>query len=212
MKEYPKILTIYERDPANLKHVIPGKWASAELAHLADAEWDFTEKIDGTNVRVMWDGHGVKFGGKTDEAQIQVQLLYRLNDLFDGPANAERFAATFGETAACLYGEGYGGRIQKVGPLYGPTTKFILFDVRVGEWWLQRADVENVASKMGLDVVPIIGWGTLTEAADRVRGGIASERGELPAEGIVARPKVDLYDRKGQRIIGKIKARDLPRA
>jgi len=80
--------------------------------------------------------------------------------------------------------------------------------VKVGDWWLQRADVEDIAGKMGLDVVPIIGEGTLHDAIAAAKTGIVSTWGEFQAEGIVARPKTELKTLKGHRIITKIKCRD----
>ena len=112
----------------------------------------------------------------------------------------------------CLYGEGYGNRIQKVGKHYlSDSVGFILFDVRVGKFWLKRIDVENIASKMGVPVVPIIGAGTLLEAIEFVREGFHSSVGSLQAEGLVCRPKVEMFDRQGKRIIAKIKSKDFLR-
>jgi hypothetical protein len=108
----------------------------------------------------------------------------------------------------CLYGEGYGAKIQKIGGLYRPDQDFVLFDVRIGEWWLQRADVEDIAQKLELDIVPIIGEGTLHDAVAVAKEGFNSTWGNFQAEGIVARPKVELKTRNGQRIITKIKCCD----
>ncbi len=60
-----------------------------------------------------------------------------------------------------LYGEGYGGGIQKGGGEYTSKTKggavsFRLFDVLVGENWLRRSDVEDVAEKLGIKCAPLI--------------------------------------------------------
>lgn len=73
---------------------------------------------------------------------------------------------------------------------------------------MQRADVEDVAQKLGLDVVPVIGEGTLHEAVCRAKSGIRSAWGDFEAEGIVARPKTELNTRSGHRLIAKIKCRD----
>jgi hypothetical protein len=109
---------------------------------------------------------------------------------------------------ACLYGEGYGAKIQKGGGNYRPGQDFVLFDVRVGDYWIQREDVEDVAANLGIDVVPIIGEGTLHDAVEWAKRGIPSMWGAFEAEGIVARPKVELKTRNGHRIITKIKCRD----
>ena len=56
--------------------------------------------------------------------------------------------------------------------------------------------------------VPIIGRGMLHDMIDRVRCGFTSTWGDFPAEGIVARPAVELKARNGARIITKIKTKD----
>jgi ATP-dependent RNA circularization protein (DNA/RNA ligase family) len=208
MREYHKINTIYKRDERT-KKIVEGDWSTPEFAYLADAVWEWTEKVDGTNVRVMWDGANVTFGGKTDNAQIPVKLLYSLQAYFEGTAKKALLADVFGtDGGVCLYGEGYGQSIQKVGAMYKPDgTDFVLFDVRVGDWWLERADVVDVATKLSLPVVPVVGAGTLLEAAARCRT-LLSTWGNFEAEGLVMRPKVSLLTRAGQRIIAKIKARD----
>lgn len=211
MSEYHKIQTMFMRDIAS-KHrtLILGQWSLPEFEYLAGNEWTFTEKVDGTNVRVSYDGlGGLQFGGRTDAAQMPTQLLTRLQDRFMSAAGQARLADTFQSTdTVVLYGEGYGAKIQKGGGNYRQDQDFVLFDVRVDKWWLQRADVEDVAKRLGLDVVPVIGKGTLHDAIALARAGIVSAWGPFPAEGIVARPTVELMSRSGHRIITKIKTRD----
>jgi hypothetical protein len=74
--------------------------------------------------------------------------------------------------------------------------------------WLERENVVDIAEKFGIRVVPIIGEGTLSEAIEMTRKGFKSVWGDFTAEGIVARPKVELLSRRGERIITKIKNRD----
>jgi hypothetical protein len=81
----------------------------------------------------------------------------------------------------------------------------VLFDIKIGTWWLQRKDVEEIAKTFGIDVVPIIGEGTLTEAIELTRKGVKSQWGDFLAEGIVARPKTEMKTRRGDRVITKIK-------
>jgi hypothetical protein len=211
MSEYHKIQTVYMRDPAtNHKTLLEGQYSLPEFAWLAGNEWVFTEKVDGTNIRIISDGAGsLHFGGKTDAAQIPAKLVGRLRERFPDSA---RMSEVFGETTAVvLYGEGYGAGIQK-GGVYRPDQDFVLFDVRVGNWWLQREDVEDVAEKLGLDVVPVIGRGTLADMVDLARGGFPSLWNEnTTAEGIVARPATELCTRRGDRLITKIKHSDFGR-
>ncbi|KKK87847.1 hypothetical protein LCGC14_2749110, partial [marine sediment metagenome] len=118
-------------------------------------------------------------------------------------------AELFGESMVCLYGEGFGAKIQKGGGNYNPTgVDFILFDVKVGNWWLERENIEDIASKLNIKVVPIIGKGTLIEAVDKTKTGHYSSFGQFIAEGIVVRPPITLFSRRGERLLGKIKTKD----
>ena len=209
MPEYTKINTIWKRDERG--RIIEGDYATPEFAYLADAEWEWTEKVDGTNVRVGWDGTAVEFGGRTANAQMPTKLVAALRNLFP---DAVRFAEVFGESPAVLYGEGYGAGIQGGGGNYSATQTFVLFDVTVGPWWLERENVADVAAKFSLDTVPVIGRGSLTWASEQAKAGIQSTWGDperstgFAAEGLVGRPAVTLFSRKGERIMAKIKTRD----
>lgn len=197
---------MFKRDPQS-KKFIEGVYSVAELEFLEDVEWVYTEKMDGMNIRVMSEEKRVTFGGKTDRAQLPAQLVGRLQERF---LSNTKMQTMFNETPVCLYGEGYGAGIQKGGK-YRPDQDFILFDVLIGHWWLQRKDVENVAKGLGLDVVPIIGSGTLSDIVAEVKDGITSVWGQFLAEGVVARPRVELKARSGNRIITKIKYKDFAR-
>ena len=218
MIEYHKIQTVFLRDPAtNHKTLLEGQFAEPEFEYLAKNEWVFTEKVDGTNIRIMLSGpegeQSITFGGKTDAAQIPAFLVERLQQRFHSAEARETLSKIFSEDSACLYGEGYGARIQKGGGNYRKDQDFVLFDVKVGDWWLQRKDIEDVAARLGIDVVPVIGYGTLHNMVDLVRDGFDSQWGPFTAEGIVARPRVELKTRSGKRVITKLKHHDFhPRA
>lgn len=205
MQTYHKIQTVFKRDMQNGgKTLLYGDWTCSEFEYLAENAWVFTEKVDGTNIRIMFDGERVSFGGKTDNAAIPAKLVERLRERFP---DATAFQSAFDCGDVCLYGEGYGAGIQK-GGTYRADQDFVLFDVRVGNWWLQRKDVEDVAAKLALEVVPVIGAGTLFDCISYVRDGFNSHWGDFAAEGIVARPQTELCTRSGDRIITKIKCRD----
>ena len=156
--------------------MIIGKFAKPEFELLKDVRWTFTEKVDGTNVRVMWDGNRVMFNGKTDNAQLPTPLFYKLEELFMGQANEQKFEEMFGQDPVCLYGEGFGNKIQAVGKDYNPDgVDFVLFDVKVGDWWLERENVVDIAEKLDIKVVPVLLEGTLQEASDMVAKGFKSQ-------------------------------------
>jgi len=210
MKQYHKIQTIYKRDMNNGGKIIEDKFSLPEFEYLKNNKWIATEKVDGTNIRIIWNGENVMFGGKTDNASIPVFLLYKLQELFEGTAKKKLFTEKFGtEGNVCLYGEGYGARIQKGGGNYIPNgVNFVLFDVKIGEWWLQRKDVEEIAGYFGLELVPILGEMTLSEAVEKVKKGFNSQWGDFIAEGLVLKPKIELFNREGERILTKIKYKD----
>lgn len=209
MKEYHKIETLYERDIDGSKKLIEGKFRNETVEFLKDNQWVWTEKVDGTNVRINWDGHKVTIAGRTDNAQMPVDLMNYLNATFCSPEAEELFEQKFGEQEVTLYGEGYGKKIQKVGSLYRDDASFIMFDVQVGFMWLRRDSVENIAQTFGVDVVPVVGRGTLAEAVEYVKThGQSTVSDKAPLEGVVARPEVEVLDRMGRRVIVKIKARD----
>lgn len=208
MTEYHKIETLYERDEKTHRLVEPLVLKNRVYGCLKS--WQFTEKIDGTNIRVIWDGERVTFGGRTDNAQIPADLVNWLSENVKAEALAATFHALEPGSTAVLYGEGYGAGIQKGGGDYSPVKKFILFDVRVGTWWLSDENMRDVANNLGLRAVPSFGEMTLEDATAMVRGGIASQIGIAgkQAEGLVGRPVEALFDKKGHRLIVKLKTHD----
>lgn len=206
VKEYHKIKTIYRRDEKTFK--VTPEFSCPEFGALAKIDWLFTEKVDGTNIRILWQDGLRRFGGKTDNAQIPAFLVDRLIELFPEAKLAEALSEA-GDAPVCLYGEGYGARIQKGGGNYkADGVDFVLFDVKVGDWWLERENIEVIAATLNVPVVPIIGRGTLGIAAKLAADGFPSRWGDFTAEGIVARPAVELFNRTGDRIIAKIKHKD----
>ena len=207
MEEYHKIQTLFKRDEKT-KKLIQGEFTDKAVEFIKDLKWQFTEKIDGTNIRIMWDGHNVTFGGRTDKAQIPVELTNRLIELFGGEANEQLFEQKFGDTQVMLVGEGYGNKIQN-GGLYSPTQEFILFDVKIAGNWQSRESVEDIARYFNIDVVPIVLEGTIQEGVDFVKTNPNSKIASIAkAEGVVGRPYVEMQDRVGNRLIIKIKYKD----
>jgi len=210
MNEYHKIQTVYKRDQAtNHKTLLEGEFSVPAFEYLKDNMWTFTEKIDGTNIRIMYDGSvldkGIVFGGKTDNSNIPAFLFQKLQELF----SRHKLYSVFGENKVCLYGEGYGAKIEKGGGNYiSDGCGFILFDVKIDNWWLKRDAVAEIGYKLGIPIVPTIGGGTLAEAVYRAKIGFDSKIGNHAAEGLVMRPVVEMFERNGNRIIAKIKCKD----
>ncbi len=209
--EYPKIETLYNRDPENMKRVVVGEYRSPEFT--AVNRWLVTEKVDGTNVRiaVFPDGR-VFYGGRTDDAQMPPFLLQHLTERF--PLEVLRCGVNESPEAVTIYGEGYGHKIQKGGNYRSAGVSLRVFDVRVGNVWLAQDAVGILAEEIGADTVPVLGTMT-TEEATACIGMVSlvsqSEGGNygFVAEGVVARSDPLMLDRMGSRIMWKLKARDL---
>lgn len=218
MAEYQKIQTLFKRDERNI--IIPDQFTYPEFEVLKDLKWECTEKIDGTNIRIELESSGnpedgiiMSFKGRTDKAVIPEHLLTKLNWLFDREHLMEVLNIT-DETQDCnitLYGEGYGAKIQKGGNYISNDVNFILFDVKIGKWWLDRESIKDIADKLGINVVPLIGYMTIPEAIEYVKKGFKStiaENKDYDAEGLVLKTPCGLLKRDGERLITKIKTVD----
>lgn len=215
--KYSKIQTLFLRDDKHI--IIPDQFTYPEFEYLKDNKWECTEKIDGTNIRIELDFYvyddgvrevNVNFKGRTDEANIPKHLYRRLEELFNNVNWLEIFDIT-STTSITLYGEGYGTKIQKGGNYISSGVDFILFDVKVDKWWLQRDAVEDVANKLNIKIVPLIGYMTIPEAIEYVKKGFKStiaENKDYDAEGLVLKTTTGLLRRNGERLITKIKTVD----
>jgi len=230
---YPKIQTLFQRDPENFK-VIEGKFKDDSYSLINN--WEWTEKIDGTNIRIVAEKIsypikslyqfisdekengaycGIYYGGRTDNAQLPKGIIEYLNNNID----INKWFDTLhlnNITKMVLFGEGYGPKIQ-CGHRYSDIQKFIVFDVNINNFWLNRNGVENICSRFNLDVVPLydfendeIGIAPLTQAIDVVKNGFKSKLGDgsANAEGLIGRTKYPLFDKHGKRLICKLKTRD----
>lgn len=229
---YPKINTLFMRDENNI--IMPDCMTLSEFEFLKDCKWECSEKIDGTNIHFdieievtpSTEG-GAKVStetsicGRTKAAQIPPHLYKKLEGIIsqkdeNGSILLRAFDSVIdkmvqngsGQLTISIYGEGYGVKIQKGGNYIKDDVGFILFDVRIGNWWLNRKSCEEIAEKLNVPIVPLIGYMTIPEAIDYVKNGFKSNIAENPdyeAEGLVLKTPDSLQFRNGQRIITKIK-------
>lgn len=212
--EYQKINTIFKRDSNNI--IIPTLFTCDEFEYLKDCKWECTEKIDGTNMRIELfkdenDNLIVEYHGKTDKANIPALLLDRMKELFDNIDFTEIFPSFTKNDTITIYGEGYGKKIQNGGNYIKDGNDFILFDVRYNNFWLRRDALEDIANKLHIKIVPLIGYMNIQEAIEYVKKGFKStiaENKDYDAEGLVLKTPNGLRFRNGDRIITKIKTCD----
>ena len=209
MKEFMKINNIFTFDAKNKG--ITGLTPTYNV--LKNIVWEGTEKVDGTNIRVHWDGHRVEFAGRTDKAEIPADLKAKLEEMFCTQEMEYVFEQVFEDKDVILFGEGYGPKIQN-GGTYSKEPKFILFDVCIDDHYLSRANVNDIAEKLCIDAVPVMFVGTLDEAIEYVRRHHMSTlgNGEHEMEGLVLQPLgIVLYDSKFHPVKCKCKYRDVIR-
>lgn len=204
MNPYEKIKTIFDRNQQT-GTLIEGKWRTPEFKYLAKNPWVFTEKIDGTNIRIIFQDGELSVKGRGEESQVPTALI---DNIYSRKEEIVAGLSSLGIRECCLYGEGYGDGIQKLGKHYSKDQNFILFDVKIGYWWLKRDSIEEIATNTRLNIVPVIGEGTLEDAVKMVKDGVVSRFGDFEAEGIVAKTKLDLLTRGGKRLVVKIKGKD----
>lgn len=205
--KYQKIPNLFQIDLKS-KHYDGDKYDNEYL------DWVFNstsklwvaEKLDGTNIRVCWDGYNISFKGRTDEAQIPDFLLSKLNEMFDCKDTV--FERLFGEKQVVLFGEGIGFKIQNSKL---DTNDFVLFDVSVNGTYIAKVEsLQGIAKEFD---IPIVEYkqATLDEVLLQCvqRKNTKSEIVQNTFEGYVVRPLVALYDNQGHRITAKIKAKYL---
>ena len=215
-RTYQKINTLYKRDERG--KIVIGDFSKEEFGYLFDNMWLAFEKVDGTNMSWYWDGHEMQIHGKSERASIPKSLTDKMLKILPIEKLKETFPPKFDEEGnevpflVRIYGEGYGKSIQSCGGNYLKNDVNIkIFDIMIDGWWLKWDDVKDICGKLNLETVPEFGEMTLREAEEIVQKGFKSttaENKDFNAEGLVLRPIVPLCDRKGDRVIVKIKTCD----
>ncbi len=193
------------------------------------------EKIEGTSSSISFKV------AVNPNNMVKVPLEVKLS-FFSGGANHDAFVALFDQEelkrkfielnskidadkvvkypTLTVYGEAYGGKIQKMSHTYGPNLKFVAFDVLIGggdsktdvagQYWLDVPDAAGVAADLGLDFVSYNLVDCTIESLDKERdlpSRQAVKNGILEpkiAEGIIIRPVNEFKNRRG-RVIAKHK-------
>jgi len=222
--KYPKIETLFKRDE-NFK--ITNEIRLPEFENIK--RWLVTEKIDGTNIRIIYqpthipiDESRILFRGRTDNAQMPTYLLEVLQKMFTLEKFENVFPAERVLNRVCLYGEGYGAKMQKGGGNYNKGNSFRLFDVWIDGWWLEWDSVEEIAKQLEIKTAPVAGLMKIEDVITLVkprdeglsdarlysRVALDETKKEILAEGIVARAYPMMLFRNGIPIKFKLKVSD----
>ena len=162
------------------------------------------EKIHGTSAHISWNNGELTFtSGGLDHNSFE--------RLFDRDVLRKNFTLLC-HPKITVYGEVYGGKIQRMQETYGPALRFVVFEIRIGKRWLCVPDANLVADSLELDFVPWSLIPTTLEAIDAerdkpsiqaIKNGMGNDK---KREGIVLRPPIEVTKNDGTRIIAKHKA------
>jgi len=234
MSEYPKTENLYARCKETFVAGPEFGFRQPEVGIIGS--WLVLDKLDGMNMRVIFRPYDVNnveehtdptavttdpkvlIYGRTDRAQIAKDLLASiqewatLSNLFALFVTSEEYGLDSSQdTEIVLYGEGIGPGIQgEAGAAYGGAKRFVLFDVTVNGKWLDWDSVVEIAEKLGIEHVPVLGRNVSLELAKQVavQPGLARYSNEH-IEGGILRTDPYVFDQYGKRVGSKYKVRDL---
>jgi len=161
------------------------------------------EKIHGTSANVKYRSGELLFfaGGGAHDAFV---------NLFDQEELLKLFRE-IGHDEVTVYGESYGGKMQKMSDTYGKDPRFIAFEVQVHDTWLNVPNAHDVVTKLNLEFVHYekgpadLDWLNEQRDAPSVqakRNGIEEDK---LREGIIIRPLIELWTSNGERVMAKHK-------
>lgn len=168
------------------------------------------EKIHGSSAHISWNCKDKKInffaGGEKHETFVKI---------FDQEFLLEMFENNFPLSDIVIFGEVYGGKCQSMSHTYGKQLKFIAFDVKADDLWLNVPAADEIVHKLNLEFVDYVKCSTDIESLDyqrdrysvqAIRNGITEE--PKKREGVVLRPLIELRKNNGERVICKHKGED----
>lgn len=161
------------------------------------------EKIHGTSAHITWNGEKIVYFSGGEKYGNFVAL-------FDDAALTEKFKE-LPHPEVTIYGEAYGGKQQGQSWRYGKELKFVAFDVKIGDWWLDVPSAERLVNGFGLEFVYYKKVSTDIESLDAERDAPSEQakrngiEGDQPREGVVCRPLIEMRTSAVNRVIVKHK-------
>ncbi len=178
----------------------------ADTKILAFREVYAMEKIHGTSAHISWHDGNLRLSGGAESHEAFAPL-------FDQAALRAAFEA-MGHASVGVYGEAYGGPRTGQSWRYGPTLRFIAFDVRVGDMWLAVPSAAALVATLKLEFVHWTKVTTDLDALDAERDAPSVQavrncvEGVQPREGVVLRPPFEVTLNNGERVSAKHKRKE----
>lgn len=226
--EYPKIDSLFKREgydyaktgiKPNGKQLLIGEYAREEFESIS--WWHVEEKINGMNIRVLYEKqegtHGpidwVAYRGRTDSAVLPSQLGSWLREHLSIQKLAQQFVDA---REVVLFGEGYGPGIQQ-GDYYSREQKFFLFDAVIDGHWLSKDKVKTLGYELEIyDNLIDVGILSTQEIVEFVKSkpfshlALMETNEKRTMEGVIARAHPLMFCRSRHPIMFKLKCKDLP--
>lgn len=166
------------------------------------------EKIHGTSAHICFNPQDESirfFSGGTKQSVFE--------SIFDKDALLVAFKALSLplDKKIIVYGESYGGKEQGMSATYGKQNKFVAFDVKINDSWLDVPAAEKIVLSLGLEFVHYVKVSTDLAELDKQRdkpstqakrNGILEDKIQ---EGIIIRPLKEMKLNNGDRVIAKHK-------
>ncbi len=182
------------------------------------------EKIHGTSAHIFLFKHPEH---EIDEWGNKEPVSYSIK-YSSGGEKHERFVSLFDEAtlinkfkeigvdSLTIYGEAYGGKQQKMSNTYGKELKFVVFDVKINDSWVNVLNAQQLTKQLGLEFVSYnriftdldsINKERDLDSVQAVRNGVGEVK---KREGIVLRPLEEFQFRgvNNRRVIAKHKRDD----
>lgn len=202
---YPKIQTLYNRG-SDFK--VTTELRRPEFGYINN--WLWMEKLDGSNISIVQNNGGTNWRGRTPRSQFTKEVQNYLSLL------CERWHETlvlkrieYRLDSIEIFGEVIGPKIQN-GEIYSDKITSRWYDIRVNNsLWLDWDHVIDYSRDLEF-TKPRYGMLPLHRIRDMVQAGFNTAEGnrEGPAEGVVAKTWVPLYNNNNDRLIWKLKTKD----
>lgn len=187
-------------------HKIENLYRNPDALTLPEKECYAMEKIDGSSAKISFkDSQLHLFSGGS-----KYETFKSIFDEVDLIRGFEMLPLTENNTPVTVYGEAYGAKIQGFAHRYGDQLRFVAFEVKAGDRWLDVPDAEQVVRWLNLEFVHYVRIPCTVEDFDRERDkpSVQAERngmGVQDSEGVIIRPLTERFREDGTRCIWKHK-------
>jgi hypothetical protein len=211
MHYYQKIMSPWKRVNSSSKTVDTSQYSDEYGPVLTNILWKASEKVDGTNVNFFYDGNHVSYKGHTDKTSFPAWMKEYLDSIATKEFE-QLLEQWFGDKEFILHCELVGPKIQS-NPYSLEENRIYLFDIynkTNNSFWPQES-LYSVAIDAGFYVPEQLGTATLNFWKNKIMSGeLASHiNPAVEIEGLVIRPVLELKKNNGDRLIYKIKVKDL---